>query len=192
MLNTAMAETLSVKPKSHRDTLMQQHRLKRAIDQSVAVSKRLCTIYADSDGTRKDELTAMTGSNSLELFYERLRGLRDQHRKYPVAAEAPALSALPDLPDNWATATFSGEEALGRYVDLNAFHPRWEALAKTPMEYGIFLQVLDKFHTIEREKKGAEYHKYVEDLLEYLSSFYKRTRPLADINDVIRPANEAF
>ena len=43
---------------------------------------------------------------------------------------------------------------------------------------------------IEREKKGAEYHKYVEDLLEYLSSFYKRTRPLADINDVIRPANE--
>jgi hypothetical protein len=35
-----------------------------------------------------------------------------------------------------------------RYVDLNAFHPRWEALAKTPMEYGIFLQVLDKFHTV--------------------------------------------
>ena len=45
---------------------------------------------------------------------------------------------------------------------------------------------------IEREKKGAEYHKYVEDLLEYLSSFYKRTRPLADINDVIRPANEVL
>ncbi len=32
----------------HRETLMQQHRLKRAIDQSAGVCKRLCTIYADA------------------------------------------------------------------------------------------------------------------------------------------------
>jgi hypothetical protein len=72
--------------------------------------------------SRLAQLAASSACNKTEsavlaqLFYERLRGLRDQHRKYPVAAEAPALSALPDLPDNWATTTFSGEEALGRYA----------------------------------------------------------------------------
>jgi splicing factor 3A subunit 3 len=60
------------------------------------------------------------------------------------------------------------------------------------MEYSTYLQVLDKFHTVEKEKKGADHKKYVADLFEYLKGFYERTHPLADLDEVLSASIESF
>jgi len=190
-LINAIAGELKTKPKSHRETMVQQHKLKRALDQAAGSSKRLKALYTDADGTRKDELNSITGPNTMQTFYDRLRDLRDQHRKYPTEPEEPMPLTLPDLGDSFPQ-TFSGEESFGRYVDLNAFHLRFTNLTNTPMEYSTYLQVVEKFHTVEKEKKGIEHKKYVTDLFDYLRSFYERTHPLADFDEILKASIEAF
>ena len=39
---------------------------------------------------------------------------------------------------------------------------------------------------VEKEKKGIEHKKYVTDLFDYLRSFYERTHPLADFDEILK------
>jgi len=71
---------------------------------------------------RRDEIQAMAGQgpNVFGLFYERLREVKDYHRKIPSSnAENPEEHLIID--DEEALPPFTGEEQYGRCVDLHDF-----------------------------------------------------------------------
>ena len=40
-------------------------------------------VYDDSDGQRKDEIASMAGSNAFSSFYDRVKELKEYHRRHP-------------------------------------------------------------------------------------------------------------
>ena len=40
-------------------------------------------IYDDKDGLRKEEITALSGPNEFGEFYNRLKGIKEFHRRHP-------------------------------------------------------------------------------------------------------------
>lgn len=77
---------------------------------------------------------------------------------------------------------FSGEEMLGKYLDLNTFHSKYINLkgVKKDIPYHAYLSQCDEFEkSIPKEtKKTNEYASYLEELKLYLESFIHRARPL--------------
>ena len=43
----------------------------------------LSDIYDDKDGLRKEEITALSGPNEFGEFYNRLKGIKEFHRRHP-------------------------------------------------------------------------------------------------------------
>ena len=74
---------LAAETKTHKQKLIQQHKVLKEVKTLQGVSGRLKETYADKDGARKQELEAMQGADVFGGFYNRLRDLREYHRKFP-------------------------------------------------------------------------------------------------------------
>ncbi|GJP36528.1 hypothetical protein CLOM_g21027 [Closterium sp. NIES-68] len=175
---------------SQREKLFQSHRIKNVVDAIVANSARLAEVYADRDGARKDEIAALGGQGTpnpsatvFTTFYERLNEIREYHRRHPgarvVEGEVDVDEAIKDEP--WVQ--FSGEEALGKYVDVHEVYQQFtNAKFGRAMEYSMYLDELPQTHKIPRNLKFTKtYRAYMLRLLEYLESFFQRTQPLQDL-----------
>lgn len=82
---------------------------------------------------------------------------------------------------------FTGEEGLGRYLDLNEHHMRFFA-AKfgRRLEYFEYLTTFADFASVPRQYRLTKpYREYVDGLLSYLSSFHERTQPLAQLDKTL-------
>ncbi|GFH09379.1 splicing factor 3a, subunit 3, partial [Haematococcus lacustris] len=83
------------------------------------------------------------------------------------------------------TVEFTGEEGLGRYLDLHALFAAFQnaKFGSKTLEYYEFVTGLGAhLGNIPRHfKMGAAYREYATSLLNYLLSFYERTQPLAQI-----------
>ena len=95
------------------------------LDAHTARGVELAAIYADADGARRDEINAMSGSAVFTAFYEQLKGIREYHRKFPIAPstetyEEALLTEV--LAADRHEDGFTGEEAEGRFVDMHALH----------------------------------------------------------------------
>lgn len=93
---------------------------------------------------------------------------------------------------------FSGEEAYGRFFDLNTCH---EAFLNLPnvkrLTYLQYLEVFDNFLPgyggVKRaEKLTDQYFTYVGGLVEYLESFMRRIRPLDKVDDILESFDREF
>ena len=78
---------------------------------------------------------------------------------------------------------FSGEEGLGRYLDL---HEQQQAFLNSKfgreLDYYTYVASLADFGAIPRQQRlGRPYRDYLSGLLAYLESFYRRTQPLAQL-----------
>lgn len=179
---------------THKERLLQNHRVNRMLDDMASKSKRLRTIYADEDRVRKEEIAELAGNNNVfGAFYDRLREVRDFHKAYPGFHAATAADFVePFKQDN--PLEFSGEEANGRYLDLHAFYNRFiNSPFGTQMDYGEYLSTFAEFSLISRSKKFSKaYSDYLSALLEYLQGFHKRTQPLIFLETILRKASEEF
>ena len=55
-------------------------------------------IYEDKDGMRKDEITALSGPNEFGEFYNRLKGIKEFHRRHPGEVSTTLqCTVVPDL-----------------------------------------------------------------------------------------------
>ena len=87
-------------------------------------SEHLARIYEDTDGSRRDEVNAMSGTGVFSSFYDQLKVIRDYHRRFPKAPnmvneeQALLTEVLEEAPD----AGFTGEEAEGKFVDMHTLH----------------------------------------------------------------------
>ncbi|GFR50687.1 hypothetical protein Agub_g12939 [Astrephomene gubernaculifera] len=111
--------------KSHKDKLMQSHRVRKRLDQIQEAARKLQKIYEDEDKARKEEIEALGGEDKVfSKFYDRLKEIREYHRKFPTHDLTEAEDDTPLLKEE-PHVDFTGEEGLGRYLDLHDLYQRF-------------------------------------------------------------------
>uniref|UniRef100_A0A8C4T338 Splicing factor 3a, subunit 3 n=1 Tax=Erpetoichthys calabaricus TaxID=27687 RepID=A0A8C4T338_ERPCA len=130
------------------------------------VCANLRDMYEDKDGMRKEELNAISGPNEFAEFYNRLKHIKEFHRKHPNEVLTFLFSFL----------------LLLSFFRANV--PRLKLFSKNKLEYITYLSTFDQLFDIPKERKNAEYKKYLEMLLEYLQDYTDRVKPLLDQNEL--------
>ncbi|KAI8850543.1 hypothetical protein BC829DRAFT_388976 [Chytridium lagenaria] len=162
-----MVKGLLEKPKlyeydAQKDKLLQQHRLFKILG-NCGFNRKANTYtipYQDVDGLRKSEIAAITavpGQNEFSEFYQRLKDL--------FLAFVLTQAELDNM--------FSGEESLGRYLDLNQVFETYINLKGS--------KNLRTFKYSIETRRTPNYLKYLELLQQHLQSYLERTQPLFDL-----------
>lgn len=144
-------------------------------------------------------------------FYQRLAKVKDYHRKYPNAQNVRVgtdrqvdFAALENHDPEWLDKRFTGDEGLGRYLDLHQLHDQWNNLAPPSASgqasaggwkrysYLQYLAALADFNLSRQLKSTPAYATYLTELLAYLSGFYERVFPLGDLDQVLQAADHDF
>ena len=112
-----------------------------------------------------------------------------------MSVEFEELAKMRETPseDSMNLVEFTDEEGYGKYLDLQECFEKFinlKGVEKT--DYISYLTTFDHLYDIPKDRKNAEYRRYVESLLQYLIEFIKRIKPLHDINADIDEANKDF
>lgn len=198
----------------HRDRLATSHRASDLVNRIVHRSDALHYALDPSNEDRTREIDQLTGQDSggdLAEFYQRLAKVKDYHRKYPDTTNVRVgtdrdvdFAALEQGDPEWLDKRFTGEEGLGRYLDMHQLHDQWNNLAPASasgtanaggwkrLSYLQFLQTITQFSLSLQLKSTPEYSKYLTELLSYLSGFYERVLPLGDLDKVLKDVDSEF
>ncbi|KAF8676295.1 hypothetical protein HU200_047172 [Digitaria exilis] len=185
-------------PANSRDRLFQSHRVRHMLDLVVSTSDKLVEIYEDKDNARKDEinthLTAPSQNHLFAKYYERLKEIRDYHRRNPSARFVSTTDDYEELLKEEPVIEFTGEEAFGRYLDLHELYNEFiNSKFGTPMEYSAYVGSFSQTEKISQSHKTTrQYKEYLEHILEYLTSFLYRTEPLQDIEKIFAKLESEF
>ncbi|KAK9665278.1 hypothetical protein RND81_14G102100 [Saponaria officinalis] len=198
-LERLVAKELQNDPTSSKDRLYQSHRVRFMIEQIIDTSHKIVEIYEDKDNARKDEIAVLggqtaSGTNVFSAFYDRLKEIRDYHRRHPAARVVDAGEEYEQMFKEDPVLDFSGEEGFGRYLDLHEFYNRYiNSKFGERKEYTAFLDVFSQPQLIPRKHKMTkQYKEYITDLLEYLISFFERTEPLQDLDRIFSKVATEF
>lgn len=151
-------------------------------------------------------------------FYKSLKVIKDEFknvegtRVMPFNPEETGLDIDFELAE--VEKLFTGEEGLGRHLDLNDLYMQYlnlpsnkiivesagtEQNTKTDttkddkITYLKYLALFDRFYDIKQSiKSSVVYKTYVQNMTTYLIDFYKRAQPLFDVNDLIESAHTEF
>lgn len=178
-----------------RDRLNRDHQVASFLTRISDQSKRLLSIYQDGTESTTQEIQQISLGDPFEEFYKQLAELKDFHRKYPNEpvenleraykrrgfGESEAIASEVD-------GMFTGEEALGRFLDLISCHEGYLNLKGVkPLTYLQYLDLFDNFgpphFKLNRSQKLTDpcLHYYT-SLIDYLEDFMRRTRPLEDLD----------
>ncbi|KAJ1646411.1 Pre-mRNA-splicing factor sap61 [Coemansia asiatica] len=89
---------------------------------------------------------------------------------------------------------FSGDERLGRYVDLNEQYELYLNLKEAEkLSYLEYLKSIDKFELYPHKlKRYPQYVEYLDSLCQYFEGFFARAMPLFNLPKVLAEAKEEF
>ncbi|KAI3835332.1 hypothetical protein MKW98_020448 [Papaver atlanticum] len=191
-------------PTSDRERLFQDHRVRNMIEAITSSTEKLIEIYQDNDNARKDEIAELGGQTAagtgtkaaLSAFYDGLKEIREYHKRHPNshALEESDQELLLKEPH----VDFSGEEGHGRYLDLHELYNRYINLDSVLdqskiIEYSAYLDVFSQPDQIPcKLKLTRKYREYLEHLLEYLISFFRRKEPLQDLDRLFSKVETDF
>lgn len=188
-----------------RDRLNRDHQISGFLNRIQEQSKRLLSIYNDTEGLRMREIQSISTGDPFDEFYKQLSSIKDFHRRYPNEpvenleraykrkAVGDGESATIEV-DNM----FTGEEAFGRFLDLTRIHEEYLNLPGIKrLSYLQYLAMFDVFTPpqcpIKRSEKSTDqYFNYLGGLAEYLESFLWRTRPLEELDKVFNSFDREF
>lgn len=145
----------------------------------------------DEEGQFAREVSAMKGVHMFNHFYDKIRETQEFFVRYPGASGSyePTVDMEVDVP-------FSGEEVFGKYMDLHALYSKYINIPNIGNKDQDYLQYLERFNTFfyiqETVRKSKQYAAYINELADYISSFYQRVNPLVDIAPNIREWRETF
>lgn len=153
-----------------------------------------------------DKNAAVPKREPLKCFYTKLKELQDYHRNFtPAGAKIEYKGAKVMLDRVFqaprAPPAFSGEESDGKYVDMEVLYHEFLNLKKIreaveqPGGYIWYLQNFDHFHEIPinlKQRLLRPYRRYLNNLVEYLTEFFKKTQPLADFEIVEKQFENDF
>ncbi len=188
-----------------KDIVAKESRIAQRCEAQLQTGKKLLEIYADADNSRKSELDSISGEDVFEVFYDRLRDLRNYHRQNPQIGEAQ-VKASGSSHDVKAKMVFSGEEHFGRFLDISQFHARYVNMAifrkgdskekksiydrsERQISYPEYLSCFDQFAAVPKDKKtkglvGNQYKEYLTDLSVYIVGYYQRVEPLVATDSI--------
>lgn len=185
-------------PANARDRLFQSHRVRDIIDVIVTTSDKLVEIYEDKDGARKQEisndLTAPGQDDLFHKFYDRLKDIRDSHRRNQSSRFVSETDDHEELLKKEPNIEFSGEEAFGRYLDLHELYNEFiNSKFGSLMEYSAYVGTFSQTEKITQSLKATrQYKEYLEHILEYLTYFLRRTEPLQDMQKIFTKLENEF
>ncbi|XP_072968725.1 splicing factor SF3a60 homolog [Typha angustifolia] len=196
-LERLIARELQREAENNRDRLFQNHRVRHMIDLVISTTDKLVYIYEDKDNARKDEIAALGGQGANGLFsafYERLKEIRDYHRRHPAARVVDATEDYEELLKEEPHIEFSGEEAFGRYLDMHELYNEYiNSKFGALVEYTAYLDSFSQTSNIPFNLKlTRQYREYLEHILEYLISFLERTQPLQDLERIFSKLENEF
>ncbi|CAG8537906.1 4414_t:CDS:2 [Paraglomus occultum] len=197
-LEQAIVDQFMRDPKSHKERLTREHRVSDFLDRISSRSKFLYELYDDSDGARKAEIDALSGSSEFSEFYARLRAIKDYHRRYPNETVEPLElefinQAKQSNEDDDLDKLFSGEEAFGRFLDLHSLHEKYVNLkAVKKLDYLSYISEFDHFSEYSKEYKNGEYVEYLNELKAYLEGFFARVKPLSNLDEIRKQTENEF
>ncbi|CAG7878916.1 unnamed protein product [Brassica rapa] len=198
-LERLVVQDLQNESLSSKDRLVQGHRVRNTIHSIMRAIEKLVETYEDKDGARDDEIAALgghtaTGINVYSAFYDRLKEIREYHRKYPSGPLADATADYEALLQVKPVISFSGEEGVGRYLDLHDMYNQYiNSKFGDRVEYSAYLDVFSHPEKIPcKLKLSRQYMKYMEALLEYLVNFFQRTEPLQDLDKMLSKVETDF
>mmetsp|Transcript_1681 Transcript_1681/g.2031 ORF Transcript_1681/g.2031 Transcript_1681/m.2031 type:complete len:516 (-) Transcript_1681:575-2122(-) len=184
------------RPKTHSSMLQHDHLLSAGLTAAIDRVKQFQHVSEKRLEREVDEINA----GGLDSFYSSYRRIKEANnsRKSEVApvlsevrtgtlVERPLLSSLQRKVRE--SMTFSGEEWVGRFLDVHNYYNRYINLFSKEDKLGQigYLEYLDRmglFMSIDvaRIKTKDEYRNYIGDLLKYLQNFHMRAQPLVDVN----------
>ncbi|KAG6488072.1 hypothetical protein ZIOFF_056830 [Zingiber officinale] len=200
-LERLIVRELQREPDHNRDRLFQSHRVRHMIDLITNTTDKLIDVYEDKDSARKDEIAALggqtaTGATTLfGAFYDRLKEIRDYHRRHPSARVVDTTEEYEELLKEEPHIEFSGEEAFGRYLDMHELYNEYinSKFGDSSTEYLTFLDSFSQTQSIPFHLKlSRQYKEYLEHVLQYLVSFMERTQPLQDLNRLFEKLEVEF
>ncbi|KAK4157166.1 splicing factor 3a [Chaetomidium leptoderma] len=202
-LEQGIADRMGEEPKHIRDRLNRDHEVAQLLDQIQRQSADLLPLYEDKSGLRSKEILQISTGDPLEEFYRQVSNVKEHHARYPnEQAENSEQWYRPqkggDDQPYIVESMFSGEEAYGRFFDLHSCHESFLNLPNTKrLGYMQYLEVFDNFQPgyggVKRvDKLTGQYFKYLGDLMGYLESFMRRTRPLENIDEVLNGWQREF
>ncbi|KAI8805888.1 hypothetical protein BJ742DRAFT_818551 [Cladochytrium replicatum] len=178
-------------------------------------SRYLLEVYKDDDGMRKSELsTLLSGSDVSEYsqseFYERLKAVKDHHRRHPNEVVEPMdlqftnrdLSRDEEAVEN----LFTGEENLGKFLDLHVHFEQYVNLKgvkelyyqkdkskRINTGYIEYVSEFSRFDRVPKETRtSSEYSTYLRGLEEYLERFVARCQPLFNMIEFKERVSKTF
>ena len=198
-LMDAMVKEKLYKKAGHREAINSDHRLKILLDHFEDSTAHLQELYEDTDNQRKNEVQALSGPNEFTEFYSRLKSIKEFYRRHPneisvpMSVEFEELAKMRENPtEEFANLVeFTDEEGYGKYLDLHEVYEKYINLKGVEkLDYITYLSEFDRLHEIPKDRKNAaDYRRYLEAVLEYLSEFIARIQPLHDVNAELEEAN---
>ena len=195
-LERLIVEEFKRETKTHKEKLMQGYRVRQMLDALQQRAKGLADIYEDADGARKQEVASLRGDDVFSNFYDRLKYTRDYHRRFGGADELTGPEDGAALLGSEPQLAFSGEEGMGRFLDLHELHQAWQnAKFGGPIDYSAYVGGLpEHLNAVQprTQKMTVQYKNYISDLLGYLESFHQRSQPLAQFERQNKRLEEEF
>lgn len=201
-LENTVVRDLDKNPTTHKERLVQQHRVKSVVGRIQNATERVKDIMEDKDGSRREELGTMAGKDQFDAFYSRLRDIRDYHRKFPdqsdlVYNDDGTVMGLEDMIlKEEPLPEFTGEEGTGRWVDMHGLYNQFvnlKLLDGEPMEYLAFLDQVRHLEDLDDVRlNNRAYGDWVKDVLAYLEGFHQRVQPLQNLSNIMVKVEEDF
>ncbi|NWU38604.1 SF3A3 factor, partial [Hylia prasina] len=196
LMDVMVKEMLS-KKSTLQDQINSDHCTRAMQDRYMGVSGNLRDLY----DLRKEELGAVSLPDEFAEFYNRLKEIKEFHQKHPneicvpMSVEFEELLKARDNPSEEAqnVVEFTDEEGYGRYLDLHDCYLKYINLRSSEkLDYVTHLSAFDQLFNIPKERKNAEYKRYLEMLLEYLQDYTDRVKPLLDQNELVGKVQTDF
>ncbi|CAH8292686.1 unnamed protein product [Eruca vesicaria subsp. sativa] len=160
-LERVVVEDLQTQSSSKKQRLAHGHRVRNMVHSIMRSIDNLVESYEDKDGALESEVAwlggeTVTGINVFSVFYNRLKEIREYHRKYPSRPLVDASADYEALLKVEPVISFSGEAlgALGLKVG-GTLQQRAERLFLTKHTH---LEMLDKKHftkpSLKRKRNG--------------------------------------
>lgn len=160
-------------------------------------SRALCyqLVYDEESCTRSATLglTSKPMERVCSTFYERVREVKDFHRRYPDGSFTQKEDFTAGITEEpWVD--FTGEESHGRCLDLHdLYHEFVNSKFGRQMEYFEYLQVVSEFNVISRGLRMTKaYRQYIDNLFEYLKGFHEKTQPLTHLPKILAQCDAEF
>ncbi|KAJ1970747.1 Pre-mRNA-splicing factor sap61, partial [Dimargaris xerosporica] len=177
---------------THKDQLVRDHIICQYLERIQAKSQELTQVYKDDDGALAKAITNTTGPDEFRKFYDQLTAINAHHSRYPnelvepielqFAREQADWERQKDLNDTVVDKVFSGEESMGKYLDLYEQFEQYVNLKGVPkLDYLQYLGELDNFASIPPASKTQAYRDYLTSLARYLEGYFNRALPLFNL-----------